>query len=112
MKILRVVNGIPMEFELTPQEICDVYAERNLDIIQNNLLYVLKNEADNDDPDTDDPMAAKNILAALKRNPILTKKVAFQYDEFISDAIAANTSEIECAIDAYKYIIRSLEVYK
>jgi hypothetical protein len=107
MKILRVVNGIPMEFELTPQEICDVYAERNLDIIQDNLLYALENGADNDDPDTDDPMAAKNILAALKRSPILTKKVALQFSEFISDVTV--DMEVESAIDAYKYIVKSLE---
>jgi len=108
MKIFRVVNGVPVEFELTPQEICDVYAERNLDIIQDNLLYALECETNYEDPDTDDPMAAKNILAILKRNPTLAKRVALKYDEFISDATATDAA-FEFAIDAYKYIVKSLE---
>ena len=111
MKILRVVNGLPVEFELTPQETYDIYAERHLDIILDNLLYALEYEMDNDDPDTDDPMAAKNILAVLKRSPILAKRVALKFDEFISDG-KATSEDGEFAIDAYKYIIKSLEVCK
>lgn len=111
MKILRVVNGVPVEFELTPQEIYETYVERHLDIIEDNLMYALEYESEADDPDTDDPMAAKNILAALKRSPLLAKKVALKFDEFISDANATGI-EAEYAVDAYKYIVKSLEVCK
>lgn len=111
MKILRVVNGVPVEFELTPEEIYEIYANQNMNIAKSNLLWALESEQENDDPDTDDPFSAKEILAMLKRNPLLTMRVAKEYNDLI-DELCTYEHSVMCAIDAYRHVISRLEVCK
>ena len=111
MKILRVVNGTPVEFDLLPEEIYEVYADHDNKVAKSNLLYALDCEAENDDPDTTDPFSAKEILATLKRNPLLTMRVAREYNDLVHD-LCTYEQDIMCAMDAYKNVIARFEVCK
>jgi hypothetical protein len=110
MKIMRVINNVPIEFELTQQEIFEFYAEVNSQRLVDNLLYVLESEADNDDPDTTDPYSAKVMLETLKRCPKFAEKVAAQFEDLLGGL--RSDEEANCARDAYIYMLRSWEVCK
>lgn len=105
MKIIRTVNDVPIEIELNAQEEAELFEELYLKRITSNLFLALENEADNDDPDTDDPFAAKNALAALRHSPMLATLVARTFDNFIDD-LYDGVEEAECALNAYKYIVK------
>ena len=100
MKILRVFDGEPVEFELTWYEIRQAYQEFDDKRIKDDILYALESE------ETDE---SEKMIRILKFNPILFDRVAMQYREFISDAIGGD-EELDCAKAAWKYVVESLEV--
>lgn len=111
MKIMRVINRVPVEIELTSAEEAEIYAKLNSERALDSLLYTLEFDADNDDPDTDDPYSAKMMLHTLNRCPSFAEKVAMEYEKF-RDTLRSSDADVDCAKDAYRYILKSWEVCK
>ena len=111
MKIIRAFNNVPVEIELTSSEEFELFEEMYLKRITGNLLWALEDMTDLDDPDKDDPFSATNILCALRRSPDLAKMVARKFDAKINELYDGST-ELDCAIEAYKGVVLGREVSK
>lgn len=111
MKIVRAFNNVPVEIELTPPEELELFEEMYLKRITSNLLWVLEEMADLDDPDDDHPFSSTNILRALRRTPELAKIVARKFEANRCE-LYDGVEELDCAIEAYKDIVLGREVIK
>lgn len=97
MKICREVNGVPMEFELTAQEMRDAYYEKEHEWDMNYVLALADATADGDRPET------VERRDALHSGRELLNRVAHRYRKYMDDAVTGD-EEYSCFEWAYKYI--------
>lgn len=109
MKISRVIDSVPYEFGLTPQEKHELYAEMYLKHIKDNILYLIGQYIEVEDPDNRMHEIASAMKANLQSSPIFFDRVAKQYDDLREEAIDME-EDFDIVMDAYKYMLKCWEV--
>lgn len=98
MKILREVDGIIREFELTSQEVSEAYWEQEHKWDMNYVLELLEYMWDNDNEPAE-------MLKALRDDEDLRSSVAHRYRKYL-DEIVTMDDERDCLKWAYEYVTR------
>ena len=99
MKITREVNGVPVEFELTSQEMAECYWAKEFEWDKNYIVELLEYiYADADD-------APAGALDTLRADPELLGRVARRWRKYVEDLYGSD-AEWECLKDAYRYVTR------
>lgn len=98
MTITRIINGRPVEFELTEWECWKLYDEGYENRMGANFNWALENMDDD---------KAMEISENLEACPELRKKVIQRFIKYCQDILSGD-QEIAAAVDAYDYIMKGV----